>query len=188
MQLQYELKSGSYYLYDLGEAPSAVTGLRRFKLKTDLLAVAFDADTGELHQHGTPTRIQSWAMNQRRRLRAAGQLQKARGLVVISGPFPVEEINKCLRVDGYVRRMFERLASLPHGKLQIRPPASKSSTTAQQTRRTTSSSSGFGAGFASGFATRQSTGFDSAEFGREFASTYRPTPSHNAQQAASRGF
>ncbi len=36
--------------------------------------------------------------------------------VVISGPLPVDEINKCLRITGYCGHMFSRLASLPHGK------------------------------------------------------------------------
>ena len=40
----------------------------------------------------------------------------------------MDELNKCLWVSGYVRRMFSRLATLPHGKLQrqqshfARPP------------------------------------------------------------------
>ena len=38
--------------------------------------------------------------------------------MVVSGPLPVEELNKCLWITGYVRRMFQRLATLPHGKLQ----------------------------------------------------------------------
>ena len=100
------------------DAPSAVTGERRFKLKTDTVAIAFDAYTGEVHQHGSPTRIQSWANNTRRRLRAAGNQAVANDLVVVSGPLPVDEINKCLWISGYCRRMFKRLSTLPHGKLQ----------------------------------------------------------------------
>ena len=118
MDMQYQLKAGSYYLYDMREAPSAVTGERRFKLKTDTVAIAFDVHTGKVHQHGSPTRIQSWANNTRRRLRAAGAQQEANDIVVVSGPLPVDELNKCLWVSGYVRRMFSRLATLPHGKLQ----------------------------------------------------------------------
>ena len=110
MDLQYQLKAGSYYLYDLRDKPSAVTG--------DLVAIAFDLFTGEVHQHGNPTRIQSWAAHHRRRLRAAGALAQANDLVVVSGPLPVDELNKCLRIRGYCRRMFKRLAHLPHGKLQ----------------------------------------------------------------------
>ncbi|HQQ71219.1 MAG TPA: hypothetical protein PLL92_13020 [Alicycliphilus sp.] len=118
MDLQYELKAGSYYLYDMREAPSTVTGERRCKLKTDSVAIAFDQHTGQVHQHGSPARIQSWALHQRRRLRAAGALAEANDIVVVSGPLPVDELNKCLWISGYCRRMFTRLASLPHGKLQ----------------------------------------------------------------------
>ena len=118
MELQYELKAGNYYLYDMRDAPSSVTGERRCKLKTDSVAIAFDQHTGQVHQHGSPARIQSWAMHQRRRLRAAGALDQANGIVVVSGPLPVDELNKCLWISGYCRRMFTRLASLPHGKLQ----------------------------------------------------------------------
>jgi hypothetical protein len=118
MDMQYQLKAGSYYLYDMREAPSVVTGERRFKLKTDTVAIAFDLYTGEVHQHGSPTRIQSWAANTRRRLRAAGAQDVANDIVVVSGPLPVDELNKCLWISGYVRRMFKRLATLPHGKLQ----------------------------------------------------------------------
>lgn len=121
MNLQYQLKAGSYYLYDMRDTPSAVTGERRFKLKTDLLAIAFDNHTGEVQQHGTPSRIQSWASHTRRRLRAAGLWQEAADIIVISGPFPVEEINKCLWIRGYCRRLLQHLSQLPHGKLQPQP-------------------------------------------------------------------
>jgi hypothetical protein len=42
----------------------------------------------------------------------------ANDLVEVSGPLPVDELNKCLWISGYCRRMFKRLATLPHGKLQ----------------------------------------------------------------------
>ena len=116
MELRYELKAGSYYLYDMRDAPSAVTGERRFKLKTDTVAIAFDLHTGEVHQHGNPSRIQSWANHTRRRLRAAVAVAEANDLVVVSGPLPVDELNKCLWIRGYCRGLFRRLASLPHGK------------------------------------------------------------------------
>lgn len=118
MDLQYQLKAGNYYLYDMREPPSVITGERRFKLKTDTVAIAFDRHTGQVHRHGSPPRIHSWATQQRRRLRAAGDLAQANDIVVVSGPLPVDEINKCLWITGYCRRMLKRLASLPHGKLQ----------------------------------------------------------------------
>lgn len=116
MDLQYQLKEGDYHLYDLSTAASKVTGEHRLRLRTDTVAIAFDRSTGTLHEHGSPQRIHSWASNTRRRLRAAGSWASAEDLVVVSGPLPVDEINKCLAIQGYCRNMFNRLSTMPHGK------------------------------------------------------------------------
>lgn len=121
MALQYQLKEGNYHLYDMSTPASKVTGEHRLRLKTDTVAIAFDVRTGELHEHGTPTRIHSWATGARRRLRAAGAQDSANDIVVVSGPLPVEEINKCLQISGYCSRLYNRLATLPHGKRIARP-------------------------------------------------------------------
>jgi len=123
MALQYQLKEGSYHLYDMSTPASRLTGEHRLRLKTDTVAIAFDVRTGMLHEHGSPARIHSWASGTRRRLRAAGALDSANDIVVVSGPLPVDEINKCLQISGYFRRMFSRLATLPHGKRIERPQA-----------------------------------------------------------------
>lgn len=116
MALHYELKKGHYHLYDLSTPKSTVTGEHRLRLMTDTVAIAFDARTGTLHEHGSPLRIHSWANNTRRRLRSQGAIDSANDIVVVSGPLPVDEINKCLRIHGYCRSLYARLASLPHGK------------------------------------------------------------------------
>ena len=125
MAMQYQLKEGHYHLYDLSTPASTITGEHRLRLKTDNVAIAFDASTGVLHEHGSPLRIHSWASTARRRLRAAGSLDSANDIVVVSGPLPVDEINKCLQINGYCRRMFNRLATLPHGKLIARARAAQ---------------------------------------------------------------
>jgi hypothetical protein len=124
MGLQYQLKEGNYHLYDLSTPASKVTGEHRLRLKTDTVAIAFDRSTGALHEHGSPPRIHSWASNTRRRLRAAGAWDRADDIVVVSGPLPVDEINRCLAVTGYCRSMFSRLSTMPHGKLIARARAS----------------------------------------------------------------
>ena len=116
MTLQYQLKEGNYHLYDLSTPASKVTGEHRLRLMTDTVAIAFEASTGALREHGSPMRIHSWANNARRRLRASGSLDHANDIVVMSGPLPVDEINKCLKIDGYCRDLFTRLHELPHGK------------------------------------------------------------------------
>lgn len=127
LHLRYRLKSGFYYLYDMRDAPNAITGERPYRLKTELVAIAFDRITGCVHQHGHPTRIHSWAMGTQRRLRMAGDWEGANRLVVVSGPLPEEEINKCLSVQGYCRWMLMRLASMPHGKFAAHRAGSRSS-------------------------------------------------------------
>lgn len=127
LHLRYQLRSGHYYLYDMRDAPNAITGERPYRLKTELVAIAFDRITGRVHQHGPPTRINSWAMGAQRRLRMAGDWEGADRLVVVSGPLPEEEINKCLGVPGYCRWLLMRLASMPHGKLNAYRSASRSS-------------------------------------------------------------
>lgn len=121
MTLRYQLKEGNYHLYDLSTPASRITGEHRLRLRTDSIAIAFEASTGALREHGSPLRIHSWANNTRRRLRASGALDKANDIVVVSGPLPVDEINKCLEINGYCRDMFTRLNSLPHGKRVTRP-------------------------------------------------------------------
>ncbi len=116
MTLQYQLKEGNYHLYDLSTPASKVTGEHRLRLKTDTVAIAFEASTGALREHGSPMRIHCWANNTRRRLRASGALASANDIVVVSGPLPVDEINKCLKIDGYCRDLYTRLHELPHGK------------------------------------------------------------------------
>jgi hypothetical protein len=123
MDLQYQLKEGNYHLYDLSTPASTVTGEHRLRLKTDAVAIAFDRSTGALHEHGSPLRIHSWATNTRRRLRTAGAWDRAEDIVVVSGPLPVDEINKCLAIKGYCRSMFTRLSTLPNGKLIARARA-----------------------------------------------------------------
>jgi hypothetical protein len=123
MALQYQLKEGSYCLYDLNTPQSLATGEHKLCLKTDTVAIAFDVSTGKLHEHGVPSRIQSWATTARRRLRASGATESANDIVVVSGPLPVDEINKCLAIKGYCGYMFRRLSTLPHGKFISRPRA-----------------------------------------------------------------
>ena len=126
MTLQYQLKEGNYHLYDLSTPANRFTGEHRLRLKTNTVAIAFEASTGALREHGSPLRIHSWANNTRRRLRASGAVDHANDIVVVSGPLPVDEINKCLEMDGYCRDMFPRLSSLPHGKLLSRQPGTRS--------------------------------------------------------------
>lgn len=52
------------------------------RLKTETVAVAFDASTWILHEHGSATRIHSWATTARRRRRLPGNRHWPSSLIV----------------------------------------------------------------------------------------------------------
>lgn len=109
MSLTYELRHGSYYLMDLSEPPSRLTGERRIHLMTDEVAIAFDRDEGILHKHGNPDQVEDWATNARQAYRDQGFDAQAEALLVISGAFPVAEINACLNTAGYCKVLLDKL-------------------------------------------------------------------------------
>jgi hypothetical protein len=103
----YKLNCGQYVLHK-GDAPIGPV--------MDEVAIAFDRENGTLHKHGSLENVQAWVTKAQQRLResAAGGLggfaeQMANDLVIISGKFPVEELNCCLSTTGYVLRMVDKL-------------------------------------------------------------------------------
>lgn len=114
MSLTYELRHGSYYLVDLSESPSRLTGERNIHLMTDEVALAFDRDLGTLHKHGNPERVETWASTTRKAYRDGGFDKQADALVVIIGAFPVDELNRCLNTVGYCKVLFDKLQ---HGQV-----------------------------------------------------------------------
>ena len=95
-----------------------MTGERRFRLKTDLVAIAFDLFTGEVHQHGNPTRIQSWAATTAAACALLVPWPRPTIWWWYSGPLPVDELNKCLAFAATAAACSSAWPSLPHGKLQ----------------------------------------------------------------------
>lgn len=77
LHLMYQLRSGHYYLYDMRDAPNAITGERPYRLKTELVAIAFDRITGRVHQHGPPPASihGPWVRSAACAWRATGKLQ-----------------------------------------------------------------------------------------------------------------
>ena len=76
--LRYQLRSGHYYLYDLRDAPNTITGERPYRLKMELVAIAFDRITGRVQQ----------------RLRGAGSSPQLRPRLRRSLEEPENEINQ----------------------------------------------------------------------------------------------
>jgi len=104
----YELNCGQYVLHN-GDKPIGPV--------LDEVAIAFDRESGTLHKHGSVENVQAWVDKSQQRLResaSAGGLgrlaaQMADDLVIVTGKFPVEEVNRCLSTSGYVLHMVEKL-------------------------------------------------------------------------------
>lgn len=105
----YELNCGQYVLHN-GDKPIGPV--------LNEVAIAFDRESGTLHKHGSVENVQAWVDKSQKRLResatASGSLgdlvaKMANDLVIVSGKFPVEEVNRCLSTSGYVLRMVEKL-------------------------------------------------------------------------------
>lgn len=77
----------------------------------DEIGLAIQLDAGTLVKHGDPETVAAWATKERSTLRAAGLNEWADELVVVSGRFPLEEVNKCLSNTTYPGVFFRRLAA-----------------------------------------------------------------------------
>lgn len=109
MSYEYQLLNGSYYLFDMTQKPSKLTGQREIALMTDEVALVFDRSAWILHKHGKPEVVQAWYNTAREKFQTAGFEDMANDLVMIQGAFPIEELNRCLSTSGYIETFFNQL-------------------------------------------------------------------------------
>lgn len=99
-EYEYRLKDGEYVLHDGDE--QIMPGLQE-------VSIAFDSENGTLHKHGDPEIVGAWLSNTKKVLVAGGAQSMADELISITGRFPLEELNKCLSINGYIGRMYKKL-------------------------------------------------------------------------------
>lgn len=73
------------------------------------VALAFDHESGTLHKHGAPDLVKTWARETALKLKEAGAEDLVSGLLVITGRFPLAELNRCLSTSGYVGLFYKQL-------------------------------------------------------------------------------
>lgn len=75
------------------------------------VALALDAEDGILHKHGNPEAVNAWARDAQSRLRAQGDIgvEMADQIKVITGRFPVDDLNRCITHSGYVGVLYRRM-------------------------------------------------------------------------------
>lgn len=102
-QNKYErTKDGAYVLRD---------ERGKMLISTTYPAVLFDRDTGLLHKHGDFARLRKIAAEMRSKYARVGARELAVNLTIYaSATFDIEELNRCLSIDGYCKSMHERLS------------------------------------------------------------------------------
>jgi len=75
----------------------------------DEVAIAFDKETWTLHKHGRKEYVEKWFNKTIKIFKKAGFIDMANNMVMISGKFPVEELNRCLDTTGYIQIMCKKL-------------------------------------------------------------------------------
>lgn len=103
MTYEYRLIDEKYVLHDEG-APIGTP--------LELVAIALDKDSGTLHKHGSPEYVEKWCKAARTKFRTHGYHDMAAQLVVISGRFPLEDLNRCLSITGYAGKFYGRISNV----------------------------------------------------------------------------
>lgn len=114
MTSTYSLNAGQYVLMN-GSTPVGRV--------LDEVSIALDKIDGTLHKHGSPESVLRWHTATQKKLRAAGANEWADNLVVLTGRFPLEELNACLTHSGNAGRLYQKaltgeLERLPLGEVQ----------------------------------------------------------------------
>lgn len=75
----------------------------------DQISLAIDTAEGVLSKHGSPELVAAWYADTSKKLREGGCAEWADNLVVITGRFPLEEVNKCVGAMSYAGIFYKRL-------------------------------------------------------------------------------
>jgi hypothetical protein len=93
----YALEGKNYVFY--------LKGAKVFE--TEEVSVLYDRSLNVLHKHGPPERVQQEYL--RFRIAFGKDSELAEDLVVLTGRFDVEELNKLVNISGYVERFYATL-------------------------------------------------------------------------------
>ncbi len=102
MSYSYSMNAGQYVLMD-GDSPVGPP--------LDDVSIALDKVDGTLHKHGSPELVQRWHADAQKKLRTVGANDMADDLVVLTGRFPLDELNKCLSNTNYAGRLYLKAAT-----------------------------------------------------------------------------
>ena len=106
--MEYRLNCGQYVLHT--KRPFGVD-LEPVGRPLDQISLAIDTAEGTLQKHGVPELVAAWYADTSKKLRQGGCGEWADNLVVITGRFPIEEVNKCVGAMSYAGIFYKRLVA-----------------------------------------------------------------------------
>ncbi|OUL98807.1 hypothetical protein [Variovorax sp. JS1663] len=115
--MEYRLNCGQFVLHAKRPFSDHLEPVGR---PLDQISLAIDTAEGTLQKHGVPDLIAAWYANTSKKLRDAGCGEWADNLVVVTGRFPVEEVNKCVGAMSYAGIFYKRLIA---GEIEEMPLA-----------------------------------------------------------------
>ena len=99
---EYTTNCGQFVLTDRGHPISA---------PMDVVSIGFDRRTGAMHRHGSQETVEAWFHKTQKDLKRAGLDAWADNLMVMTGRFPVEEINRAISLSDYAGRLYRKIQS-----------------------------------------------------------------------------
>lgn len=98
----YKFEHGSYYFYSN----------EQMTFMTDEISICYDAESMTLHKHGNPKSVLNWFNKSKQKLEVAGFHDIANNLCIISGYFPVEELNILVNNSTYLEHFIKKINNL----------------------------------------------------------------------------
>ncbi|KWT69571.1 MULTISPECIES: hypothetical protein [unclassified Variovorax] len=127
--MEYRLNCGQYVLHAKRPLSDDLEPVLR---PLDQISLAIDTAEGTLHKHGAPERVAAWYADTSRKLREGGCGEWADNLVVVTGRFPIDEVNKCVGAMSYAGIFYKRLVA---GEIEEMPFISPSAEEADERDR-----------------------------------------------------
>jgi hypothetical protein len=101
------MKFMNYQSEESGGVVFCIYGEEVFKAKD--VAIVYDNISGTLLKHGPKENVVAWRERAVERYCGAGYYEQASDLVMFSGSFDPEDLNRMIEVDGYVKSFHQRM-------------------------------------------------------------------------------
>lgn len=99
------------YTYDEGEFILSNNGIELSRSKNISIVFTANQDMWTLLKHGKTELVEKWYDSIKKQYRELGVDDFANELILLTGKFPVDELNKCIQITGYVKKMYKKFVT-----------------------------------------------------------------------------